>query len=199
MPQNRGPGLSAAWCRLWAGLQCGVSGGVLILGWFILDSLARKEYLWCRFNVAGGLFYGPEVYHSGLSRATLSGAALLLFYYCLAGLVFGWLADPVSRLRSLLRAVLSAGLLHAFASFCLWPAMGVFAPLWFGWKTTLPADLLLLLALARFPIYYRQLAEFHGAGAGPPASVAEPIEAQPETPAAAAPIPGPTVENGSRS
>ena len=186
-------------CRLWAGLQCGVGGGVLILAWFILHSLARREYWWSRFNVAGGLFYGPEVYHSGLSRATLSGAAALLFYYCVAGICFGWLADPASRLRTLLRAALWAGLLHAFASFCVWPAMGVFAPLWFAWKTTLPADLLLLLALARFPIHYRRLAEFHGAGAGPPASMVEPIELQPETSSADPPIPGPTAGNGSRS
>ena len=101
---------------------------MLILGWFILHSLLRKEYWWSRFNVAGGLFYGPEVYHSGLGRATLSGAAVLLLYYCLAGMVFGWLADPASRLRTLLRAALSAGLLHAFASFCLWPAMALAMP-----------------------------------------------------------------------
>jgi len=197
LPVNRGPDLSASWCRLWAGLQCGVGGGVLILVWFILNSLARKEYWWSRFNVAGGLFYGPEVYHSGLSRATLSGAALLLLYYCLAGMVFGWLADPASRLRTMLRAALSVALLHAFASFCLWPAMGAFAPLWFGWKTTLPADLLLLLALARFPIFYSQLAEFHGAGEGPPAGLMEPIGSPLETPATDPPIPGPTVENDS--
>jgi len=119
-----------------------------------------------RFNVAGGLFYGPEVYHSGLSRATLSGAAALLFYYCVAGICFGWLADPASRLRTLLRAATVGRPAARVASFCVWPAMGVFAPLWFAWKTTLPADLLLLLALARFPIHYRRLAEFHGAGRG---------------------------------
>jgi hypothetical protein len=199
LPENRGPGLSATWCRLWAGLQCGVGGGVLILGWFILHSLLRKEYWWSRFNVAGGLFYGPEVYHSGLGRATLSGAAVLLLYYCLAGMVFGWLADPASRLRTLLRAALSAGLLHAFASFCLWPAMGLFAPLWFAWKTTLPADLILLLALARFPIYYSRLADYHGAATGPLASAIQPIESQPQTPATDPSIPDPTAENGSRS
>lgn len=190
-------------CRLWAGLQCGVGGGALILAWFILHAITRKEYWWSRFNVAGGLFYGPEVYHSGLSRATLSGAAVLLFYYCLAGAFFGWLADPASRLRTLLRAALFVGLLHGFASFCLWPAMGVFAPSWFSWKMMLPADLILLLALARFPLYYRQLADFCGPGvrppSGPPASVVKPIESPPETPTAGPPFPDPSVGNGPRS
>ncbi len=193
--ENRGPGLPAYLCRLWAGLQCGVGGGVVILAWFILYSLTRREYWWSRFNVAGGLFYGPEVYHSGISRATLSGAAVLLFYYCLAGALFGWLADSASRLRTLLRAALSVGLLHGFASVCLWPAMGVFAPLWFTWKTTLPADLILLLALTRFPLFYSRLAEFHTTQirppAGPPASGVEPIESQPESPAADPPFPRP--------
>jgi len=180
-----------------------VSGGAVILAWFTLHSLLRKEHWWSRFNVAGGLFYGPEVYRSGLSRATLSGAAVLLFYYCLAGALFGWLADPASRVRTLLRAALWVGLLHWFASVCLWPAMGVFAALWFPWRTMLPADLILLLALAKFPLYYSRLAEFHGTGvrplAGPPASAVQPIESQPEPPAAGPPLPGPPVHDGSRS
>ena len=118
-------------------MECGVGGGVLILAWFTLRSVARKEYWWSRFNVAGGLFYGPDVYSSGLSRCTLSGAALLLLFYCLAGVVFGALAQRASRLPILLRAALFVALLHAFAFYCLWPAMGAFAASWFPWQTTL--------------------------------------------------------------
>lgn len=201
LAENRRPDLPDSLCRLWAGLECGVGGGVLILAWFVLHALARKELWWSKFNVAGGLFYGPQVYHSGLSRATLSGAAALLLFYCLAGALFGWLANPFTLRRTMLLALVYIGLLHGFASFRLWPSMGPFAPLWFPWSVTLPADLMLLLALSRFPLCYRRLAEAFRTPAQPPpgpaARPAEPAAAQPAMPAADAPAQGPDPENSS--
>jgi len=190
-PEERGPALPVSLCRVVAGLQCGVMGGALILVWFVIQSLLSREFWWTRFNVAGGLFYGNTVYHSGLSRATLSGAALLLLYYCLAGMLFGALAASVPRIPILLRAALYVSLLHAFASYCLWPAMGVFAASWFAWKTVLPADLLLLLALARFPAYDRRLAVAPDAGIHPVAPAGEPFEPLPGKPANPLPSPPP--------
>jgi hypothetical protein len=188
-------------CRLWAGLECGVGGGALILAWFALHALAHKEQWWSKFNVAGGIFYGPPVYHSGLGRATLAGAAVLLLFYGLAGALFGWLANPASGRRTLGLALLYVGLLHVLESFRLWPSMGLFASLWFPWSATLPADLLLLLALARFPHCYRGLAEDPGSGAqplpGPLGPAPEPLEPPPET-RAAAPAPAPPSEDGPR-
>ncbi len=201
LAENRRPGLAAFLVRLWAGLECGVAGGVLILAWFALHALARREPWWSRFNVAGGWFYGPQIYHSGLSRATLAGAAALLLFYCLAGALFGLLADPSSGRRTLARALLCVGLLHGFASYSLWPSMGLFAALWFPWGVTLPADLILLIALSRFTLFYGRLTEVGGAVAQPlprPARPAEPAGTPPETPVADAPSPGPAPGNDPR-
>src|SRR5208283_2995754 len=79
-----------------------------------------------------------------------------------AGALFGLLADPSSGRRTLARALLYVGLLHGFESYFLWPSMGLFAALWFPWGVTLPADLILLLALARFTLFYGRLKEAGG-------------------------------------
>ena len=144
-------------CRLWAGLECGVLAGTTILLWFALHSLVRGEFWWSKFNVAAGWFYDVAVYHAGLGRVTLAGASVVVIFYCVAGAVFAFGGDALSRRKAFLVVPLYAIGVHFVAAYFLWPSFGPFARLWFPWTATAPAHFVLLMMLRRYPIFYMRL------------------------------------------
>lgn len=180
---ERGQSLPRLLCQLWAGLECGVIAGLTILAWFALHSLVRGEFWWSKFNVAAGWFYDTEVYHAGLGRVTLSGASVVIVFYCLAGalLAFGW--DAFFRRGAFLAVPLYVVGIHLFAAYLFWPSFGPFAKLWYPWTATAPAHFVLFVILMRYPtLYMRLINEF-----GDPRRLArEPLAPQSD------PVEGPT-------
>jgi hypothetical protein len=139
-------------CRLWAGLACGMLAGAFTVAWFALHSLMRGDFWWSKFNVAAGWFYGMEVYHAGLSRVTLCGAAVVMLFYCLAGAGYAWPWGALIRARTRMSAVSFTALTYIVAAHFFWPAFGPFARLWFPWTATAPAAIALFVALVRYPL-----------------------------------------------
>jgi hypothetical protein len=144
-------GVAGALSRAWAGLACGVSGGGAALAWYALHSALQAEPWWAKFNVAAGPFFGIAVYHMGLSRATLCGAALLMLYYAAIGLGFGLLHGLGLARHAFTAGLLFATLAHLGSQYLFWPRLDPFARSWFTSRATLPAHLCLALALARWP------------------------------------------------
>ncbi len=144
-------------CQLWAGLECGVLAGLTILAWFALHSLARGEYWWSKFNVAAGWFYDTAVYHAGLGRVTLSGASVVVVFYCLVGASFAFVRDVFLRRRTFLAVPIFVFGIHFLAAYFFWPSFGPFARLWYPWTATAPAHLVLLVILMRYPTLYMRL------------------------------------------
>lgn len=164
-------GVPARVCRLLAGMDVGLSAALAVLTWLLVHSWLRGEYWWAKLNVAGALFYGPEVYRMGVGRATLAGFALLVVVYSLLGLLYAMVAKTEGYGRNLLTALVWCAVWHLVAERWFWPGMDVFGPAYFPTLATLPAHLITALCLARFGVRYASLAASFGA----PAPAAEPL------------------------
>ena len=151
-------GISERLCRLMAGLDIGISGAILCVGWLGFHSWLRGDFWWAKFNVAGALFFGGSVYSMGFGRATLSGMAILIALYASVGVAFGLLARTRGFARNLLLGLLAALVWHVFADRFVWRRFDPFAMAYFPSLATLPAHLLLAINFSRFAARYRSLA-----------------------------------------
>jgi hypothetical protein len=196
-------GLSPVLCRAAAGLDTGTTGGVLVLLWVVLQGVVAGQYWWAKLNVVSAVFYGDAVFHMGLGRASLAGAALLLVVYALLGVGFALTGVAGGFSRMLIRATVFVLAWHLVADRWVWRQFHPFAPLYYGSFGMLPAHALYLLALSRTGRRFRALAGLLGdeqcsrlaAAMAPAASIAEPAAepgstepaVAPESPASALP------------
>ena len=162
MQSERRQSLPNLLCRLWAGLECGVLAGSISLVWFVLHSLLRGEFWWSKFNIAASWFYGTAVYQVGLGWATLSGASVLMMFYCLVGVFFAFGWNVLTHPRAFPVVPFYVAGIHFLAAHFLWPSFGPFARLWFPWAATVPAHFVLFVILMRYPILYMRLIDEFG-------------------------------------
>lgn len=151
-------GLSERACRLLAGADTGVAGGVLVLIWLSFFARMQGEYWWSKWNVAGAVFYGDRVFVMGLGRATLAGAALLLLVYAALGMAFSLLGRPRGFAFNLLAGLTLALLWHQLADWLVWTRVHSAAPRFFHPLVMLPANVLYGAALIRFGPRLRRIA-----------------------------------------
>lgn len=151
-------GFSERTCRLLAGMDTGIAGAIVVVGWFMFHSWLTGEFWWAKLNVAGGLFYGSSVYTMGFGRASLAGAALLLVVYSLLGALFGLIARPSGFTRNLLLGMLLAMTWHVFSQRYFWRRLDSFGLAYFPVLSTLPAHLIFGLSLSRYANRFQRLA-----------------------------------------
>lgn len=155
-------GLSERACRILAGLESGVIGGILVLIWLSFMARMQGDYWWAKWNVAGALFYGDRVYSMGWGRASLAGAAWLLLVYALIGVVFSLLARVRGYGFNLLLAWTIALLWHQSAELLLWHRVNPGAPRYFAAGVMLPAHLMFGAVLLRFTPRFRRISALLG-------------------------------------
>lgn len=169
--ETSGTGLSPIAVRMLAGLDTGIVAGLPALAWLLLHSWLRGELWWAKLNVAGSIFFGESVYTMGLSRASLAGGALLVVGYGLLGVVFGLIARPRGIGRNLILGLLFAIAWQLACQQYLLRLVSAFAPAYFPPLSTLPAQLMFALGLARFSGRFRSLAADWGDPSWAPAWV----------------------------
>lgn len=166
-------GVSQRVCRALAGMDVGLAAGLAALSWLSLHSWLRGEFWWAKLNVAGAVFYGPEVYTMGLSRATAAGFALLLVVYTVLGLMFSLVARSEGYARNLMLSLGWSAVWQLAAQMWFWARLDAFGPSYFPPLATLPAHLMMALCLARYAVRYRSLALAFGDAAWAGALAAE--------------------------
>lgn len=195
-------GFPPALCLVAAGLDTGFLGAVSVVLWFVAGSMLGGGFWFSRLNLAAAPFFGDLVFHSGPGWHTLCGAALLILFYSLLGVVYALLPASREGWLSLLTALGYAGLVHLCADAWLWKSLHPFAPPYFAPLAIAPAHLLFGLSLWRYPSRLRSLALSLGDAlaiatlAPRPAPPAEPsAQTAAEAPEAAAPVAeGPSLE-----
>jgi hypothetical protein len=115
------PGRTAA---ALAGLESGVNGALLMVGWFLLESWAERQYWWAMLNLWGAGVYQDRVLTMGLGMATLAGGATHVFLHGLAGVAWSLAGVRIgNRWWYLAGAFLAAGLLYLLLMEGFWPAV----------------------------------------------------------------------------
>jgi hypothetical protein len=151
-----------------AGLQAGILGALLMVGWLMLGSLWKRRSIWIVPNLFATTFYGAGVYRNHFLRASWSGVALIFAIYGVGGVLWGILwRDERRPLASLYGAV--TGLLVYYVFFHLiWKSANPLISLYAPDRQLEFAHLLWGLAVARSPLYSRRIA----------AALAEPVQPQ---------------------
>ena len=121
------------WSLALAGIQAGIVGALILLGYLALDSAWHRHSIWTVPNLLASTFYGESAYRQGFSAGTSVGVALLLLLYGALGLLFALVVrDHGTRTR-----VVLAGLIYGtgwfFLSFdLLWkhvnPMVQIYSP-----------------------------------------------------------------------
>jgi hypothetical protein len=77
------------WARVLAGLESGVLGAAVMIGWFALDALTERQYWWAMLNLWGAPAYQNRVFSMGFGKATLAGASMHFFLHGVGGALWG--------------------------------------------------------------------------------------------------------------
>lgn len=109
---------------LLAGIESGVLGAAVMIGWFALDSFLERQYWWAMLNLWAAGVYHNRVFTMGLGVATVVGASFHFFLHGVGGALWSLAAGRISNFWLHLGAsfLAAAGwyivLMHGF-----WPAV----------------------------------------------------------------------------
>lgn len=119
--------------RILAGIQAGMLGGVMVIGWIAVASLLFQIHPALIPNLLSEVFYGSRSLTTALGFPTISGLAVLLVQSGLASVVFSAVIPPGLTLRpAILGGVLFSLAAHWAAYRFIWrvfsPHLEDFAP-----------------------------------------------------------------------
>ena len=156
---SSGNGVRPNWLLALAGIQAGVGGALVLLGYLALDSAWHRRSIWLVPNLMASTFYGESAYQPRFGTRTSTGLALLLVLYGLLGALFGLLVrDQGSRLRmTILGLIFGTG--WFFLSFdVLWKYVNPMVRMYSPDRAMLVGHLLYGGLLGRrFPAYVRSM------------------------------------------
>jgi hypothetical protein len=147
-----------AWLKLLAGLQVGIMGGLVMLGWFALNSIAHSQRWFAVPNLLGSTFYGDLAFRSGFGKVSLSGGAIHLCATGAVGILFGLFAPQgQSGFRILLLGVAVSLVWYYLMFGAFWKVVNPLVPLYCSDRSMLVGHALYGLWLGRWPQVLRSL------------------------------------------
>jgi hypothetical protein len=120
--RNVGTPVGEKWVRLSRGIEAGVVGGMVALGFLVFASILARQGWWQIPNLLGSTFYGNRAFRAGASMATLSGMALQFVISGSIGAAFAFICGRVKRRsRIFLLGVVTGLVWHYLAEALFWP------------------------------------------------------------------------------
>jgi hypothetical protein len=169
-------GGSPGWCRVLAGLEAGLWGGVAMLAWFGLGAALSRRSIWIVANSVGALLAQRSAVRSGFSGVTLAGLASVVFTASLVGVLFALLARHPGRRRQIRLLAILTGLVWYYLSQALvWRQVGPVGA-YSSPPAMLAAYLIFGVVLGWYPSRLRSL-ERHLLGSGEDAPSPNPLTA----------------------
>lgn len=153
MRSNQTSWASGALWRALSGIQMGVLGGLVMLGWFLLASALRGHPTWTVPNLLGLLIRDEGVLRRGFSQDALTGLALLISTGGVTGALFGVAAGGAGRRRRMLLMGIAAGLaIFQVSSVLVFRRLGAVAWIYSSRESFLVGHLLFGLVLGCYPL-----------------------------------------------
>jgi hypothetical protein len=122
--KQRAEGLAVGekWARLSRGIEAGVVGGLVALGFLVFASILARQGWWQIPNLLGSTFYGNRAFRAGVSMATLSGMALQFVISGSIGAAFALICGRIKRRgRIFLLGILTGLVWHYLGEALFWP------------------------------------------------------------------------------
>ena len=141
--------------RLLAGLQAGMAGALLMLGWLLIVTVWSMHSVWWFPNLMATTFGGDPALKTGFGKYSLAGLALHLVQYSALGAVFAALISPrLAYTRLLLLGILvSIGFYYLMFGF-VWKHVNPLIPLYSPDRQIIIAHVFYGLMLARVRHYW---------------------------------------------
>lgn len=156
-PVYRAP-LPGAVPRLLAGLESGILGAVVMIGWFALDAVLERQYWWAMLNLWGAGVYHNRVFSMGFGMATLAGVSTHFFLHGVGGAIWSLAAARMSNYwLHLAGSLVAAAVWYSVLMYGFWPAVAPVVSRISPIPATLLAYLLFGAALSRNARRARQL------------------------------------------
>jgi hypothetical protein len=171
MPSGNGAGSNRF--LVVAGIQAGVVGALILMGYLALDSKWHGRSVWTVPNLLASTFYGESAYRQGFGSRTSAGVALLVVIYGLLGALFGLvIRDHSARLRITLFGLIYATAWFFLSFTWLWKFVNPIIPIYSPDRAMLVGHILYGGVLgSRFPAYLRAMSVVESpAGSEPPAA-----------------------------
>jgi hypothetical protein len=116
-----------------AGLQAGMLGALIMLGWLALSSVWYRRSIWSVPNLLSSTFFGDTAFRNSFNRMTFSGLALHLTLYSLVGVIFALaVRDRAGRLRATLIGMIAALVWYYLMFGFIWkavnPTLALYSP-----------------------------------------------------------------------
>ncbi len=135
--------------RVAAGLEVGVSGGLVMLGWLLAGSFWSGLPWWTAPNLLASTLYGEAALRAGPGMPAVAGIALLVTTAGLIGAVYGALIpESITALRCVLFGLLTGLLWYYVASAWGWRKLNPLVPLYESRPAMYVAHVLYGVALA---------------------------------------------------
>jgi hypothetical protein len=110
------------WARFSRGIEAGVVGGMVTLGFLVFASILARQGWWQIPNLLGSTFYGNRAFRAGASMATLSGMALQFVISGSIGAAFAFVCGRIKRRgRIFLLGILTGLVWHYLGEALFWP------------------------------------------------------------------------------
>lgn len=151
------PGLSLR--HALAGLQAGVTGALLMLGFLMIGSRWDQRSVWTIPNLFATTFFKNDIYRNEFVRSSWTGVALLVAIYGFLGILWGcaW-RDERKRWLTLYGALAGLAVYFLFFDF-IWQHVNALIALYGPNRQLIVGHILWGMVLARSPRYARRIAE----------------------------------------
>jgi hypothetical protein len=149
-----------------AGLQAGVLGALLMLGWIMIGSILDRRSIWVVPNLFASTFYGADAYRNEFLRSSWAGAAVFIAIYGALGILWGCIWRDESRPRlTLYGAVFGIAVYYVLFHF-VWRRANGLIVLYEPVRTIVLGHVLWGMILAKSPKYARRIGGFSRKPAG---------------------------------
>ena len=145
--------------RCLAGLQSGVLGGLLMLLYFSVDAILRRQHWASPQILFGTAVYGNGALWHGTTKVILAGVGLQIVLAGIAGILCSLIVRPyrTSSLTATFVGLSFAISWYFLCYFLLLPRIAPLISMYISRSAAIAAHLLLGLFLSRAPAYFRQL------------------------------------------
>lgn len=142
-----------------AGLQAGVLGTLIMLGWVMMGSIFDQRSIWVVPNLFASTFYGADAYRNEFLRSSWTGVALLIAIYGALGIVWGCVWREESRPRLALYGAFFGIVVYYIMFNYVWRRANGLIVLYAPTREIALAHILWGMMLAKSPKYARRIAE----------------------------------------
>jgi hypothetical protein len=141
-----------------AGLQAGVLGALVMLGWLMIGAVIDRRSVWVVPNLFASTFYGANAYRNEFLRSSWVGVALFVAVYGALGILWGCIWREQQRPRLVLYGAFFGIVIYYLLFHFVWRRINGLIVLYAPEQQLALGHIVWGMILAKSPKYARRIA-----------------------------------------